>query len=69
MANDRIYLKCKECGQLKLLFTYWPDGVSLWSSLSEEKIIELEEWVNTHLHSKMGRFSLEGDPGFTLETE
>jgi hypothetical protein len=69
VANDRIYLKCKECGQLMLLFKYWgTDGLALYS-VTEKRMTEIEQWATEHLHDRVGSVSLDGDPGFTLETE
>jgi hypothetical protein len=62
MANDRIYLTCKTCGERKMLVKYYP-------SLSGSLGTNLEEWLYEHLHHGNFGMFLDGDPGFTLITE
>ena len=64
MANDRVYLACKACGETTLLFKYYPNGGSyFWE--------QDEEFLNKHLvECGRGRtIHLEGNPRFVLVAE
>lgn len=68
MANDRIYLKCKKCGMNQMLYKVWasPDESYLGDA---DKI---EAFIGTHIYDCQGRCyggTLQGDPGFVLESE
>jgi hypothetical protein len=42
MSNDRLYLRCKKCGEHKLLLKYYPTGSHLWEP------DKLCDWMDLH---------------------
>ncbi len=67
MANDRIYLVCNVCHGFRTLYKYHPGGGSVWSESTS--LNTLSRFMNLHLHDRLHIQSLDGDPGFFLETE
>ncbi len=66
MANDRIYIKCKHCGEYFTLAKYYPSlGHGIWFPES------LDAFIEDHMrHSPaFGKMDLEGDACFTLFAE
>ena len=68
MANDRIRIKCRKCGEEMTFAKYYPTlGHGIWSS----HIPYLEEFVSKHMECSpyFGGDSLNGDRCFDLFTE
>ncbi len=42
MANDRLWLRCTECGSEKLFWKHYPEAGYIW------KPGELEAWMKNH---------------------
>lgn len=66
MANDRIFLKCRHCGDCTMLAKYYPTiGHGIWN---HEK---LDEWVDKHMQCSphFGEIDLKGDRCFDLFSE
>ena len=43
MVNDRLYIKCTECGERLMIGKYYVDVFNIWNN---DKI---EEFINNHL--------------------
>lgn len=84
MANDRIYLRCKGCGELLLLAKFWGGGEigPIFQSLGkappggdiapgDERLDAAHEWLTKHLCECREGFGmgLDEDPGFTVVVE
>jgi len=65
MANDRIYLRCKGCGNQYLLLKYYPCNSYIW------RPEEIQEWMDQHIAdcNELGMGDLGGNPCFDLITE
>ena len=66
MANDRIFFKCRGCGETKMLAKYYPTiGHGIWFPES------VSEWVEKHMECSpnFGGMDLKGDRCFDLFTE
>lgn len=64
MANDRVFIRCSQCGGHKMLLKYFP-GVGL--TTRDNGILE---WLDAHAICSSGLGGdLGGDPRFTLFTE
>jgi hypothetical protein len=66
MANDRIYFKCRHCGETKLLAKYYPTlGHGVWFPE------EMCKWVEHHMECSpyFGGQDLQGDRCFDLFAE
>lgn len=65
MANDRIYMKCRGCGETKMLAKYYPSNYGVWWPE------EVCKWIEDHMkHSpNFGEMDLKGDRCFDLFTE
>ena len=64
MSNDRVYLRCKVCGENKLLFKYNPVESSLWRPAA------IQDWINLHIAAcHNAPPDLGDDPRFELVTE
>lgn len=65
MANDKIFIKCKHCGEHTTLFKYYPSNYGLFHP----------DWVDAfaekHFHCSphFGKMDLEGDVCFELVVE
>ncbi len=73
MANNRLYLKCDICGQVKCLLKYF----SSWrfasfapgepaSQNDEMRVGSLDDWLDEHIH---GNYDSIGPTHFSLEYE
>lgn len=62
MANDRAYIRCKNCGEKHMLFKYYP-------TLTRYAPNDLVAWVDLHVWCIPTQNDLEGDPQFELSTE
>lgn len=64
MSNDRLYMRCKECGELRLFAKYSPSGSYVWAP-------ELvDDWVGEHMdHFAKRRVDLEGELPFDFFME
>jgi len=60
MANNRMWVKCENCGKRMLIGKYFPTGG--WEGQDTAKLV----WFNTHIH-KADIF--EGADHFSLEFE
>lgn len=68
MANDRLYMRCRTCGEAKMLAKYYPGPHSLeiWDSDAMSK------WMSDHLECNSGVWchaTMNGDRCFDLFTE
>ena len=66
MANDRLILKCRNCGDTMTFAKYYPTlGHGIWSP---EK---LDTWVSQHMmcSPRFGGIDLGGDRCFDIHTE
>jgi hypothetical protein len=77
MANDRVYLKCKTCGEARLLYEFWGGGdvgepfpLGMTAGL-EEPASAPGDFIQKHTRECRGAFgtSLEGESGFELFVE
>lgn len=77
MSNDRLWIKCKNCGERTLLAKFWPGRWNVYTGKNydpAERMTELEAWMNCHTlcdpqSSKHFAMDLGGDPLFVLETD
>lgn len=80
MANDRLRIVCKFCGESKMLFKFYPcktdccqDGkIHLRGYCGDENI--LDEFMSKHIYgetcgNRHHKFDLNGEEVFRLETE
>lgn len=65
MANDRLYFKCKNCGEHQAFAKYYPGNYGVWFP---EK---MAEWVKTHMgcSDNIWANDLGGDSCFTVFAE
>lgn len=66
MANDRLFFKCRHCGETKMLAKYYPTlGHGIWFPA------KVSEWVETHMECSpaFGQMDLAGDRCFDLFAE
>ena len=72
MANDRLWIRCQQCGEKKLLVKYYPspDSAYVWNPE------ELDDWFMEHLFATEGHDKTayqmrlpKAVEIFTLETE
>lgn len=65
MANDRVFLRCKNCGAQKMLFAYWVVYIKMWDAN------DIAAWLDEHIehHPRMYENDLGTDAGFELVTE
>lgn len=66
MANDRIYMKCRNCGKEKMLAKYYPT-MGHGIAFPAEVICWIEEHIMCSPH--FGENDLHGDRCFDLFTE
>jgi hypothetical protein len=64
MANDRIWIVCKQCSEKKLLAKYYPTLSSDWPPGSD-----FSSWMYDHMHHGNNGMNLAGDSGFELKTD
>jgi len=66
MANDRVFIVCKSCGDVALLLKFYPGKLAEWDNKTP-----LVEWLDGHgkHHPRLQEGDLAGDPGFELFTE
>ena len=76
MANDRVLIKCKGCGDTIVLLKMYPGNIYTPGFTPRGEgygwLFEFNHWAEDHLcHcQEIGWGSdLGGDPGFVLETE
>lgn len=67
MANDRILIKCRHCGEKRTLAKYYPSNYGVWGN----QVPEIVKFIDTHMacSPNIGSMSLNGDRCFDLETE
>ncbi len=68
MANDRVMLKCKGCGERYCLLRYYPQHERPVAFVFDD----LGPWLDKHCetcHAGIVTQDLEGDPRFTTECE
>lgn len=68
MANDRIYIVCRQCGSQKMLAKYYPGGpMGVWFPEA------VEHWVDKHMRCSPASVNfcptLNGDRCFNLIAE
>ena len=66
MANDRIHIRCRNCGRVRTLAKYYPTiGSGVW----EPQV--LADWIDQHIQCSpnFGREDLNGDRCFDLMVE
>ena len=66
MANDRLYFKCRNCGETKMLAKYYPTmGHGIWFPDA------VSDWVKTHMECSpnFGMSNLRGDGCFDVFAE
>jgi hypothetical protein len=66
MANDRIFFKCRHCGETKMLAKYYPTmGHGVW----DQDVVA--DWVGKHMMCSPAfyQMNLQGDRCFDLFTE
>jgi len=65
MANDRIFLRCRNCGESTLLAKYYPSNYGVWDR------DQLCDFIDKHIECSpfFGRMDLHGDRCFDLFTE
>lgn len=69
MANDRIFLRCKYCGDRVFLFKYYPTPTR---SYVPHEAARFDEFLHTHLwgcHPQGGQLHLADESGFDVVTE
>ena len=72
MANDRIWVVCPKCEEMKLLFKYYPPMPPDFPNYNGYmyKPDEMEEFLNKHLRECHGaQYDLGGSPGVVLITD
>lgn len=72
MANDRVMLKCKGCGERFCLLRYFPRGNPKHFLKPSWVIEDFAAWLDAHCegcHDGLRAWDLEGDPRFVTETE
>lgn len=64
MANDRLMMKCRECGETTMLAKYYPSGGGVWN---RDKVCD---FVDKHMDECVpSGFDLDGNRVFDLYTE
>jgi hypothetical protein len=65
VANDKIIIRCRHCGEWGLLAKYYPSNYGVWDSKA------LAKWIEDHMPCKPDFYgpSLGGDRLFDLFTE
>lgn len=68
MANDRIWIVCKKCGNGHLWLKYYPSNSYVWESSEHNKN---PEWGAQHIKECWGWYetNLNGAPGFELQLD
>lgn len=66
MANNRMYIKCRECGKRYMLAKYYPSTKWYCNGLTEKG---LDTWFEKHQHDHVGTFFDEGPTWFCLDYE
>ena len=63
MADDRVYIRCKACGDKTTLMKFF--------SMSGMAAKDITSWIRDHgtHHPRTFYATLDGDPGFELFTE
>lgn len=83
MANDRVFIRCKGCGERRLFFAFWAGGTAgpvfqrtgaPLDPMQAQTVPDFDgaqQWVWQHLQECGDAFgmSLNGDPRFELVTE
>ena len=64
MANDRLYMRCEGCGEVRMLAKYYPNG----HAYTWPKGRELVGWLNMHLQCIQAN-DWGGKPPIELVTE
>ena len=64
MADDRVFIKCKTCGDSRMLMKFF-------SITGMRAAAGIAEWIDGHsqCHPRLYDTTLKGDPGFALLTE
>ncbi len=66
MANDRLWLRCRHCGEYGALAKYYPSlGHGIWSPESLDKFV----WKHMECSPNFGQHDLAGDTCFTIHAE
>lgn len=65
MANDRLYIKCEQCGAWTMFMKHFTGALYVHD---RDKLVD---WLDSHggCHTNLYQTDLGGEPGFSLMTE